>query len=160
MIRSVVFAFVALLACAGCSSEEARREARQRELTEFARSHATQAKVAKAVERSIGNRDRNALATRSLFEVNGRWRTGAIDADRHLELSFGMDGVVVVDLMSPRGSVASSQGKFAFLPTGPASVTLASPRPALKPYASFMISKDGNKPVMVLDRRNIRIYRM
>lgn len=156
---SVALSFLGVL-CAGCSSADSENQERKRELSEFSKSRATQVKVAKAIEQRAARTDRDPAGSRNLSELNGRWRTGALETDRHLELSFGMDGVVVVDMMTPRGSLASAQGKFVFLPTGPVSVTLASPRPALRPYAMFVVTRQSGKPVIVVDGKNVAIYRM
>lgn len=149
---------VLLMTTGACSSVDKKKEKQQEALKDFARKPEVQSRIAKA--RTHAQLSQRTPQVKILYDMNGRWRSDLVETDRHLELSFGMDGVVVVELVSPRGSTAFSQGKFSILQTGQLNVTLASPPSSLKGFATFTVSPKADRPEMLIGDRKIRIYRM
>jgi len=149
-------AVLALVATGGCSSPEKERRDRQEELKEYSSKPEVRRKIAAALTKS--QMAQRTPRLQALYDINGRWRSDAVESDRRLDLSFGMDGVVVVNITSPEGSLAYAQGKFTYDPAGALKVVLASPPVLLKPYASFVVRRMGDGYRLVIDDRKVRIF--
>lgn len=158
-MKSPIVITLACLAFLGaCSPGGTDKKAADSSLREFSKSRDTQLKIARLRDKS--QKAPVSPALKALSDLNGRWRSADVSPGRHLEISFGMDAVVVLDLMSENGSVASSQGKLVLRRDGTADVALASPRPVLKAYSSFSLTGTGSAPVMVAGDAKMRLSRM
>lgn len=153
----ICLALVAVLSTGACSTQEKRKERKQEELREFAQTPKTRATIAKSFSKSQMSRRTPEL--QAVYAINGRWNSSVVESDRKLDLSFGMDGVVVVNLISPIGSVAYAQGRVKYLENGDLKGDLASPPASMGAYSTFVVHRELKGFVLLIGDRRVPIFK-